>query len=164
MPRLSDIEMEITTVLDVEESELTEEQLMALDGYLEELAGQEADKIDGFAQFCRLQSDRISALEAESKRLARRAKNLERGMNYLKSNYLGTMQEHGLQKLAGNVYSVSIRKTPVVRIDNEKAIPAEYWTEKIERSVSKTAIKDALKQGQKVPGAYMELSYSLQVR
>ena len=164
MPRLSDIEMEINTVLDVEESELTEEQLIALDGYLEELAGQEADKIDGFAQFCRLQSERISALEAESKRLARRAKSLERGMDYLKSNYLYTMQEHGLQKLNGNVYAVSIRKTPVVRIEDEKAIPATFWTEKVVRSVSKTAIKDALKQGQEVPGACMVESYSLQVR
>ena len=164
MPRLSDIEMEINTVLDVEESELTEEQLMALDGYLEELAGQEKEKIDNFAQFCRLQGERISALEAESKRLARRAKSLERGMNYLKGNYLHTMQEHGLQKLAGNVYAVSIRKTPVVRIDDEKAIPAEYWTEKVERSVSKTMIKDALKQGQEVPGACKAESYSLQVR
>lgn len=164
MPRLSDIEMEINNVLDVDEGELNEEQVAALDGYLEELAGQEADKIDGFAQFVRFQSERISALEAESKRLARRAKSLERGINYLKSNYLGTMQEHGLQKLNGNVYAVSIRKTPVVRIDDEKAIPAEYWTEKVERSVSKTAIKDALKQGQEVPGACMAESYSLLVR
>lgn len=164
MPKLSDIELEITNVLDVDESELTEEQFAALDGYLEELAGQEADKIDGFAQFCRLQGERISALEAESKRLARRAKSLERGMNYLKVSYLSTMQRHGLQKLNGNVYAVSIRKTPVVRIEDEKAIPAEYWTEKVERSISKTMIKDALKQGQEVPGACMAESYSLQVR
>ena len=164
MPKLSDIELEITNVLDVDESELNEEQVAALDGYLEELAGQEKEKIDGFAQFCRLQSERISALEAESKHLARRAKSLERGMNYLKVSYLSTMQRHGLQKLAGNVYAVSIRKTPVVRIEDEKAIPAEYWTEKVERSVSKTAIRDALKQGQEVPGACMAESYSLQVR
>ena len=164
MPAIKDIEMEIANVLDVDEGELNEEQIMALDGYLEELAGQEASKIDGFAQFCRLQGERISALEAESKRLARRAKSLERGMNYLKGNYLHTMQEHGLQKLAGNVYAVSIRKMPVVRIEDEQAIPAEYWTEKIERSVSKTAIKDAIKAGQEVPGACMAESYSLQVR
>jgi hypothetical protein len=74
------------------------------------------------------------------------------------------MQRHGLQKLAGNVYAVSIRETPVVRIEDEKAIPAEYWVEKIERSVSKTAIKDAIKAGQEVPGACMAESYSLQVR
>ena len=164
MPKFSDIEMEVANVLDVDESELNEEQFAALDGYLEELAGQEKEKVDGFAQFCRLQSERISALEAESKRLARRAKSLERGMNYLKISYLSTMQRHGLQKLAGNVYAVSIRKTPVVRIEDEKAIPAEYWTEKVERSVSKTMIKDALKQGQEVPGACMAESYSLQVR
>lgn len=164
MATLRDIQDEINNVLDIEESELTEEQIMALDGYLDELAGQETAKIDNFAQFLRLQSERISALEAESKRLARRAKSLERGMNYLKGQYLSTMQEHGLQKLSGNVYAVSIRKTPVVRIEDEKAIPAEYWTEKVERSVSKTLIKDALKQGQEVPGACMAESYSLQVR
>lgn len=164
MPRLSDIEMEINNVLDVDEGELNEEQVAALDGYLEELAGQEKEKIDGFAQFCRFQSERISALEAESKRLARRAKSLERGMNYLKVSYLSTMQRHGLQKLNGNVYAVSIRKMPVVRIEDEKAIPAEYWTEKIERRVSKTMIKDAIKAGQEVPGACMAESYSLQVR
>lgn len=164
MPKLSDIELEITNVLDVDESELNEEQVAALDGYLEELAGQEKEKIDGFAQFCRLQSERISALEAESKRLARRAKSLERGMNYLKVSYLSTMQRHGLQKLNGNVYAVSIRKTPVVRIEDEKAIPNEYWVEKVERSVSKSMIKDAIKAGQEVPGACMAESYSLQVR
>ena len=164
MPKLSDIELEITNVLDVDESELNEEQFAALDGYLEELAGQEKEKVDGFAQFCRLQGERISALEAESKRLARRAKSLERGMNYLKISYLATMQRHGLQKLNGNVYAVSIRKTPVVRIEDEKAIPAAFWTEKVVRSVSKTAIKDAIKAGQEVPGACMAESYSLQVR
>ena len=164
MPKLSDIELEITNVLDVDESELNEEQFAALDGYLEELAGQEKEKVDGFAQFCRLQGERISALEAESKRLARRAKSLERGMNYLKISYLATMQRHGLQKLNGNVYAVSIRKTPVVRIEDEKAIPNEYWVEKVERSVNKSMIKDAIKAGQEVPGACMAESYSLQVR
>lgn len=162
--KLRDIENEISSILDLDEADLTEEQLAALDGYLAELAGQESDKIDSFAQFIRLQSERASALDAESKRLARRAKSIERSINYLKGTYLGTMQEHGLKKVQGNVYSVSIRATPVVRIDDEAKVPLDYWTIKETRSVNKTAIRDAIKLGAEIPGAAMGTSFSLQVR
>ena len=164
MPKLKDIELEIANVLDLDEGELNEEQLAALDGYLAELAGQESDKIDSFAQFCRLQTERAAALDAESKRLARRAKSVEKGIAYLKGQYLGTMQEHGLRKLNGNVYSVSVRSTPVVRIEDEAKIPADYWTVKETRSVNKLAIRDAIKLGAAIPGASMGESFSLQVR
>ena len=162
--KLSDIENEIANVLDLDEAELTEEQRVALDGYLAELAGQESAKIDSFAQFVRLQAERASALDAESKRLARRAKSIERSLAYLKGSYLGTMQDHGLKKVSGNVYTLSIRSTPVVRIDNESAVPAQYWREKVERSVDKVAIRDAINNGLDVAGASMGESISLQVR
>ena len=162
--RFSDIEAEISNVLDVDDADLTPEQRELFPAYLDELAGQEAVKIDGFAQFCRLELERASAIEAEGKRLVRLAKNRREHINKLKDYYLRVMQAHGLKKVAGQVYNISIRATPVVCIEHESAIPAEFWREKVERTVDKLAIRDALKAGQDVAGARMSESFSLQVR
>jgi hypothetical protein len=156
---------EIANVVEAAESgQLSAEQQAMVNGYLAELDAQKREKIDGIAQFFRLSKDSISAKMAESKRLARRAKSEERSRDYMMEHVLGQMQAAGEKKIYGNAYTISIHSTPVVRIDNESAIPAQYWREKVERSVDKVAIRDAIKAGQNIAGASMGESISLQVR
>ena len=165
MASYAQIHEEIANVIEAAESgQLSAEQQAKVDEYLAALDAQKREKIDGIAQFFRLSKDSISAKEAESKRLARRAKSEERSRDYMMAYILGQMQASGEKKIKGNVYTLSIRSTPVVRIDNESAIPAAYWRVKEERSVDKVAIRDAIKAGQEIAGASMGESINLQVR
>ena len=165
MASLKDIQDEIANVLDASENgQLNEEQKAQVDGYLAELYDSRADKVDKIAQFFRLGKEEISALNAESKYIDRKKKSKERALAYMQTYILQNMQASGEKKINGKAYSLSVLHTPVVRIDNESAIPAEFWREKVERSVDKIAIRDAIKAGRDVAGASMGESISLQVR
>ena len=161
--KFADIQEEIANMLDVPDTELSEEQIEIMNSYLDELATQEESKVDSFGQFLRIESARAEALRAESQRLAARARAAENRINFLKMKYMQIMDQHGLKKVNGQVYSISVRTTDVVQITDEAALPPQYITEKITTAPDKTALRDALKAGAAVPGAQLAKSYSLRV-
>lgn len=163
MPKLTDILEEIRAMLDVNDDELSDEQRDLMDAYLDELGTQEADKVDAIGQFFRIESARVDALKAEANRLAARAKTAQNRLDFLRMRYLQAMQVAGLQKVRGQVYSMSVRSTDVVQITNTVILPEQYVTEKTEIVPNKVAIRDALKQGREIPGAQLAKSYSLRV-
>ena len=163
MPTFTDILNEISNMLDIPDEELTEEQRATMDAYLDELASQEASKVDAFGQFVRLESARAEALKAEAARLSARAKAAQNRIDFLRMRYLQAMQGAGLQKVRGDVYTMSIRAADVVQITNTVILPEQYVTEKTEIVPNKIAIRDALKQGREIPGAQLAKSYSLRV-
>ena len=128
------------------------------------LGTQEAEKVDGFAQFIRMSEAQQSALKSEADRLLKRAKSLENTRNYLKMRYLQVMEKHGLKKVSGSAYTLSRRATKCVQILNEKDIPDELWREKVTREPDKRVIMEMLKIGKEVPGCQLAESVSLQVR
>lgn len=54
------------------------------------------------------------------------------------------------------------RKSVVVIICDERVLPEEFW--KTERHVMKSPIKDAIKSGTLVPGAYLEEKQNIQIK
>ena len=169
------IEEEIQTILDSfgdveigeahdESEELSEEQKAALDQYLEELGTEEKQKVDAFAQFCRMSDAQIKALRTEAARLESRARSRENTVKFLKSQYLGIMEKHGTKKIAGDMYTMSRRATKVCVIDDEQLIPADYITVKTTIAPAKKDILFSLKTGTPVPGCHMGESYSLSIR
>lgn len=163
MPKLQSILEEISAMLEVPDEELSDEQKQAMDAYLDLLGEQEADKVDAIGQFFRLESARAEALKAEANRLASRARTAQNRIAWLKEKYLHHMKQAGVQRLNGKIYSMSIRGTDVVRIVNETALPPLYVCTMLVAKPDKLAIKDALKNGQEVPGAELTKNYSLQV-
>jgi len=163
-PTFDHIEEELAAMLSIPEEELTDEQRMDLEAYLEELGQQEADKIDRFCQFVRIESEHAEAIKAEAKRLARKAQTAQGRLNYLKARYLNIMQQHGIRKISGNVYTASVRESQAVAIEDQTVIPAEFWKVKEERSVDKTMVKNTIKAGTPVPGCALVPTYSLQTR
>jgi hypothetical protein len=161
--KFADIQEEIANMLDVPDTELSEEQIEIMNSYLDELADQEESKVDSFGQFLRIESARAEALRAESQRLAARARTAENRINFLKMKYMQIMDQHGLKKVNGQVYSISVRATDIVQITDEAVLPQEYVTQKVTTAPDKTALRDALKQGQTIPGAQLAKSYSLRV-
>ena len=163
MPKLNDILDEISAMLEVPDEELSDEQKAAMDAYLDELAGQEADKVDAIGQFFRLEAARAEALKTEANRLASRARTAQNRMAWLKEKYLHHMKQAGVNKLKGAVYSMSIRTTDVVSIINQDALPEQFIRVKTTVDPDKVALKAALKEGQEIPGAALSQSFSLQV-
>ena len=163
MPSFSQIQEEVRSMLDIDESELTDEQKETLCAYLDELGDQEADKVDSFGEFIRLESARAEALKAEAQRLANKARTAANRIAFLKAKYMDTMQRNGLQNVRGQVYALSVRSTDVVTITNEAILPERFVVEKTTIMPDKMAIKDALKKGEDIPGAILDKSYSLRV-
>ena len=163
MPSFSQIQEEVRAMLDIDESELTDEQKETLCAYLDELGDQEQAKVDAFAQFVRMESARAEALKAEAARLASKARTAANRISYLKNRYLDAMQRNGLTNVRGQVYALSVRATDVVTITNEVMLPKRFVVEKTTIMPDKLAIKDALKKGEDIPGAILDKSYSLRV-
>ena len=162
--KFSAIQQEIAAMLEVADDDLTPEQREAMDEYLNDLADQEASKVDAFAAFLRAQSASADFCKQEGARLYARAHSIERRLDYLKRRYLETMQDHGLKRVAGNAYALSVRISRAVEVTDMSAIPAEFIREKIERTADKTALKEALAGGATIPGCVMQERPSLQVR
>ena len=164
LPTFDHIEEELSAMLSIPDEELTEEQKLDLEQYLDELAGQEADKIDRFCQFVRIETERAEAIKEESRRLARKAQTGQSRIDYIKARYLNIMQQHGVRKVSGKVYTASVRESQAVAIEDQNAIPAEFWKVKEERTVDKVMVKNHIKAGQVVPGCSLIPTYSLLTR
>ena len=165
MPTMQQIEEEISNMLEIPDEELTDEQRAAMDQYLDELATQEADKIDRFAAFIREESAHAKFMREESQRLASKARNAENRINYLKYKYLSIMQEHGLEKIKGQAYSLSIKHTPTAVIEDESNLDDLYCRiVPAKREPDKKVILEALKGGVEIPGCKLVQSDSLQIR
>lgn len=163
MPSFAAIQDEVRNMLDIDESELSDEQRETLCAYLDMLGDQEQAKVDAFGEFIRLESARAEALKAEAARLASKARTAAGRIAYLKERYLDAMQRNGLRQVRGQVYALSVRATDVVTITNEVMLPKRYVVEKTTIMPDKLAIKDALKKGEDIPGAILDKSYSLRV-
>ena len=74
------------------------------------------------------------------------------------------MQQHGVRKISGKVYTASVRESQAVAIENQAVIPAEFWKIKEERSVDKVMVKNSIKAGIEVPGCSLIPTYSLLTR
>ena len=163
MPSLADIEHEIENILSVDDGTLFDADSAAVDAYLDELATAEADKIDNFCRYIRMRQAAAAAKREEAGRLMDSARRDENTVAFLKARYVRVMQLHGLQKIKGAAYKLSLRASDVVSITNEDKLPPEYMHTMTYAVPDKTAIKAALKEGQEIPGAELTKSYSLQV-
>lgn len=163
MPTFMQIQDEIAGMLSIPDDELTDEQRETMCSYLDMLGDQEQAKVDSFAQFVKLESARAEALKAEAARLASKARTAAGRIAFLKEKYLDAMQRNGLTNVRGQVYALSVRSMDVVTITNEVMLPKRYVVEKTTIMPDKLAIKDALKNGEAIPGAILDKSYSLRV-
>ena len=174
LPSFSAIQSEIENILETYDNpnndlgeysmQLNDEQRAELDAYLEMLGTQEAEKVDGFAQFIKMSESQQAALKAEADRLLKRARSIENTRNFLKSRYLEVMERHGLKKVSGRTYTLSRRATKCVQIVDESIVPVGVKREKTIVEPDKRVIMEMLKDGKEVPGCQLAESVSLQVK
>ncbi|MFC5541530.1 siphovirus Gp157 family protein [Ureibacillus suwonensis] len=141
----------------IESGEYTEEELkFAIDS----VNGEISEKLEGYAMVVKnLESD-IAGLKAEEKRLADRRKSLENGVERMKEAMQDTLLLTGEKRVKTSKFTISLRKSTSVEVENEDLIPEEFV--KITKTISKSELAKRLKETE-VPGAKLVEKESLQI-
>ena len=95
------------------------------------------------------------AIKAAEEKLAARRQSIERRAKHLREYLKSNMERCGISEITANdkTFAIKLRQNPEsVIVDDETAIPAAYFVEKVTRSLDKTTIKAAIKNGADVPG------------
>lgn len=149
------------TVLDIEPE--SDEELTAQMSALDELEGEITTKADNIVRYMRNLSAEADALKAEEDRLYQKRKAVENKHERLKAYLATQLMMAGLRELKAGIFKLRFQPTtPAISIIDESAIPEKFWV--IEREVSKQSIKEAIKNGEAVPGIEIRRGETLVIR
>ena len=122
------------------------------------------DKAENTAKLIRSWEAEVEALKAEEKRIADRRKSLEGRISTTKQYLQIQMEMAGIEKVKRPLVTISIRNNPPsVKVLDESLIPSEYMIPQLPK-VSKKDIKEALKNGEFVPGAELQSTKGLVIK
>jgi len=133
---------------------------------LEALEGELIQKGQAVAAFALNLVAEIEAVKAVEKRISDRRKALERRADGLREYLRTNMEKAGIGeiKAVDGTFTAKLGKgRPAVVIDDEALIADDSEFIRWRREVNKTAIAEALKAGEQVPGAHLETKPSLRL-
>ncbi len=142
----------------------------ALRDTLDGIGGELEDKAADIAVIIKEMNAEAAALREEEYNLAERRRAKESRVKWLTQYLADNMQAAGLVKVDRPRATLSFRKSKGVKIDDEEGFI--LWAEEagqsrflnVKTTVNKTAIRDALKAGDELPGAVLEERQSLQIK
>lgn len=144
----------------------------ATDELLEELAISRenfAHKAEGYTRLILKWESEIDAAAAEIKRIQAIKKTKESSVARLKETLLHALQvfgqedyKTGVKRYETALFKLSTRRSQAVEIVDETEVPDAFWV--VKKEVSKSAISNALKEGEEVPGAVLKENYSVQIK
>jgi hypothetical protein len=108
-----------------------------------------------------LESD-ITAIDEEIKRLQALKQSRTKTTDLLKNTIKEAMILYGIEELKTPTLKINFRKSESVECDG--TVPAEYWNSKTVLTVDKVRIKEAIKNGEAVVGAVLNVNYNLQIK
>jgi hypothetical protein len=110
-----------------------------------------------------MESD-VSIIDAEIERLKRLKNSRLKTIERLETTVSNAMQLYQINRLETPTLKISFRKSESVEIDNEADIPAQFLKEKTTYTIDKTAIKEAIKKGEVVIGARLQVNQNIQIK
>jgi hypothetical protein len=110
-----------------------------------------------------MESD-VLIIDAEIKRLGELKKARIKTIERLETTVSNAMQLYQINRLETPTLKISFRKSESVEIDNEADIPAQFLKEKITYTIDKVAIKEAIKKGEVVIGARLQVNQNIQIK
>ncbi len=122
------------------------------------------EKIINIVKLVKNNEANIYAIKEEKKRLDALQKTLERQNESLKSYMKQNMEVTGKTKIESSLFTVSIRRTTPKLLLDESLIMKQEKFLKTKVEISKTAIREALKEGEDVEGAILEEQRILYIR
>jgi hypothetical protein len=108
--------------------------------------------------------DEEAIIKAEISRLSLRLAHAQNKKELFKRTLSDAMQQFGIEKIETATLRLSFRKSQSVEILDETIIPEDYVDTKMTTTISKTRIKEALKEGKVVPGASLSTNQNLQIK
>lgn len=130
---------------------------------LDALQAERSEKIENIALWVKQLTAEGAAIKAEEDALKARRTSKEKMVARLKDYVASALQADGRAKFETARVALSFRRSEVVEVDMAK-LPAEYQKTKTEISADKTAIKDALKKGETIDGAWLVERQNLQIK
>lgn len=104
-----------------------------------------------------------SALKAHLADVQAKVKAIQNHRDRLKAYLKENMESCGIQKIESPFFVISLQKSPEsVVVDDEASIPDNYC--KFTRSVDKSLVKAALKDGYDIPGCRLESGTHIRIR
>ena len=159
----SAIEVGIEALLDSvdpETGEVDAEKAAALD----KLKEAQTEKLDNIGAYIKNLTAEANALAEEAQKLKERADAKKKQIDKLKDYVTNCMLSDGREKIETTRAAFSFRTSKAVEILDEQALPKKYLVKKVTFSPDKTAIKEAIKAGQKVRGASIIERMNLQIK
>lgn len=145
----------------IEQGEYNEETLL---NTLECIDFEIEEKANGYAKIIRNISSDAEGIKAEEKRLNDRRKAMESSINKLKENLYTSMKATGKEKFKTDMFSFAIQKNPAsLKIIEGRDIPIEFLIEQ-EPKIDTMAIKEKLKNGDKLDFAELIQGEGLRIR
>lgn len=118
--------------------------------------------IGAFVANLELEADSLKIMET---RIQQRRKANERKADWLRDYVHVNMQAMELLDIRDNQIRLAIRKNPPkVIVENDALLPDDYKESQVNILIRKSLIADALKNGQSVPGAYLQYGTCLQIK
>lgn len=159
---LYELEGNLLHVVELANSSKPEDQQL-FDDTIESLQDSIADKAIGYGKV-------INQLVADKKQLTDkishdqdRKRILSNNISRLKLALQHGMETAGKDKIKDIDLSIWIQNNPVsVAVTNDKLIPGEFT--EVEKKLNKTAIKQALNDGEEVPGAKLVQTRSIRIK
>ena len=150
-----ELEAELFAFADEETGELSVDIAKAV----EKIQGDFNQKAISVATVWRDFGNYIAQIKAEKERLTALEKRVETQQKRIEDYLTQACEMTGTVEIRGVYANITFRNNPPkVVFDDESLIPEEYITEtvKIEKSISKTKIKEAIQSGIEVAGAHLE--------
>lgn len=123
-----------------------------------------SDKVENIGKLIQSLRATADALDTESARLKARATSIKRKVDWLKSYVVDSMRELGREKIEGGVLVVSLTRNQRVELSDFEPIPDRFVTIVEDRKIDKAGIRQALKDGEDVPGARLVDTHSIKIR
>ena len=121
-------------------------------------------KVEDYCQVIYQLSADADMYDKEIKRLQAKKKSAESNIDRMKVALSEYMKAANQKKLSAGTFTLSFRKSESVVIKDENALPEAYIKTEIKKSPDKTAIKNAIKNGQTVAGAELQENQNLQIK
>jgi hypothetical protein len=138
------------------------------DGELEVVVNQLPQKVDGCAQWVDKLADDAKRAREYARKFTEAARQIEAQADRFEGYVLRAMKKNGFEKLPGEAFQVSIRKSSSVSTtrsptaDDALSDLGRFIRTKIAYEWDKAAIKDALKAGNELDFAHVDQSTSVQ--
>lgn len=108
--------------------------------------------------------DEIDIIDREIERLEERKAYVKKNKERMKTIVGSAMEEFGINKIKSETLQLSFRKSESVDIFDESLVDEKFKKVKTEISLDKTAIKNAIKNGEDVQGAKIVEKNNLQIK